>query len=361
MNRLLEVCLVALTLAASITPSAAARLAAGTQSSSFIGTWEGSVNGLSGINLKIQEADRSVTGNIVFYFQKPSDPNGPWHVAGESALPLLAPHFEGNTLTFEVEHHRCHGCSDLGPNVKFRMALAGANEARLWNLNDGTDSGPGLKLVRGPDASAGAAQALQKGISVQLAATDNALAMPDADHADASIVAVTADGRMYFGIDPVAPAALEEKIKTGLSSGGKQLYIKADARSPYANVMKIFEAAHTAGIAAPVLLTSQAESPAPGTVVPPKGLEVWVSPSRNSGSIVVQVLNSGHPSPTLKVNNQDIAPAALQSTLTKLLKNQSEKVVLVKVDGQVPFGDVVHVIDACRSTEAKVVLATPQL
>jgi hypothetical protein len=51
---------------------------------------------------------------------------------------------------FEVEHHKCHGCAELGPNAKFRMELVGPNEARLWNLlyeGAGKDPGPGMKLV----------------------------------------------------------------------------------------------------------------------------------------------------------------------------------------------------------------------
>jgi len=60
----------------------------------------------------------------------------------------------------------------------------------------------------------GDAQQLQKGISVQLAVTSNAAPMPDADSEEAWIVAVAADGRMYFGIDPVTPEGLADKMKS---------------------------------------------------------------------------------------------------------------------------------------------------
>jgi hypothetical protein len=176
------------------------------------------MNDLPGINLKIQEADRRISGAIVFYLQERGDPNGPWHVAAESAIPLLAPHVEGKTLTFEVQHHRCHGCSELGPNVKFRMALAGPNEARLWNLDEETDSGPGVKLIRRAEATARQARTMQKGISVELPVTSNAVAMPDADKEDALIVSVTDSGSVYFGVNPISPAALAEKVKGGLSN-----------------------------------------------------------------------------------------------------------------------------------------------
>ncbi len=119
--------------------------------SSFGGTWEGKMNDLPGIDLKIDEASGKVSGAIVFYYQERINENEPWHTAGESPVALLVPHVEGKTLTFEVQHYKCHGCTELGPNVKFRMELTGPNEARLWKLENqdtSKDLGPGLKLVR---------------------------------------------------------------------------------------------------------------------------------------------------------------------------------------------------------------------
>lgn len=72
-------------------------------------------------------------------------------MVGETPTRLLAPLVEGGTLTFEVQHHKCHGCAELGPNVTFRMELTGPNEARLWKLetqDPKKDLDPGLKLVR---------------------------------------------------------------------------------------------------------------------------------------------------------------------------------------------------------------------
>jgi hypothetical protein len=126
------------------------------EKSPFAGTWEGKMNDLPGIDLKIDEASGRVGGVIVFYYQERSNANEPWHVAGESPVPLLAPHVEGKTLTFEVQHHKCHGCAELGPNVKFRVELTGPNEARLWKLENkdaNKDLGPGLKLVRRPESA----------------------------------------------------------------------------------------------------------------------------------------------------------------------------------------------------------------
>jgi biopolymer transport protein ExbD len=204
------------------------------------------------------------------------------------------------------------------------------------------------------------AQALRKGVHVVLAVTRNAVAMPDADKEDAIVVAVTHNGSVYFGIDPITPAALAEKH--GLfSRAGEKLYIKADGRAPYADVMKVLDAVRKAGITAPNLLTGQYETPEPGKIAPPKGLEVLVGPASPSGaeSTVVQVLNSEQGWPVLKINNQDIPWATLESRLRQLSMNRSEKVVLVKADGLVRYERVVHVIDVCRSTGAKVLLVTP--
>jgi biopolymer transport protein ExbD len=80
-----------------------------------------------------------------------------------------------------------------------------------------------------------------------------------------------------------------------------------------------------------------------------------------SEATVVQVLNSGQRWPTLKLNNEPIPWATLQTTLRQRLRDRSEKVVQVKAEGGLPFADVVDVIDTCRSTGAKVVLVTPGL
>ncbi len=178
-------------------------------------------------------------------------------------------------------------------------------------------------------ATGRAAQALRKGISVQLPVTSNAVPMPDADQQDSLIVSVTDGGSVYFGLDPVSPAALAERLKGGLSNQTeKKIYIKADARTRYANVVKVLDAVRTAGVEASTLLTAQQESSEPGTVVLPKGLEVLVGPALSYGTvpIVVEVLNSGQRWPALKINNDPIPWAGLQSTLRQLFQNRSEKV-----------------------------------
>jgi biopolymer transport protein ExbD len=220
-----------------------------------------------------------------------------------------------------------------------------------------------LKVVHRITLAESGIQAMQKGISVELPVTSNARPIPAADNEDAWIVTVTADGRIYFGTDPVTPAGLEDAMKSRPRNREQKLYIKADARVPFANLEQVIEAGRVVAFEAPVLLTSQPEPSAFGTVVPPKGLEVLVGPALPAGTVatVVQLLNSEQQPPILKINNEQIPWPALQSTLTQLLQNRSEKLVLLRANGQLPFGRVVEVIDTCRATEAKVVLATQKL
>jgi biopolymer transport protein ExbD/biopolymer transport protein TolR len=201
------------------------------------------------------------------------------------------------------------------------------------------------------------AQTLQKGISVQLAATRNAVAMPDADREHAVIVAVTHNGDVYLGIDPITPAALAEKRSLAGRTEGK-LYVKADARTPYADVMKVLGAVRTAGVTAPKLLTGQQAAPQPSRPVPPYGLEVRVGPPLPSAreSTVVQMLKSEHGSPMLKINNREVSWEMLRSRLRQSPRQNS---FLVEADGVLPFSVVVRLIDVCRSTGADVFLGTP--
>src|ERR1700747_333475 len=91
-----------------------------------------------------------------------------------------------------------------------------------------------------PSASAQSAT-MQRGVSVQLAVTNNASPMPEADDENAWIVAVTACGAIYFGTDPAAPASLADAMKRRPRNRAQKLYVKADARAPFANVERVLE------------------------------------------------------------------------------------------------------------------------
>jgi biopolymer transport protein ExbD len=205
------------------------------------------------------------------------------------------------------------------------------------------------------------AQQLQQGVSVQLAVTSNAVPMPEADNTDAWIVAVTADGTLYFGIDPVSPSELAEKMKARPRRRDQKLYVKADARARFADVEKVLKAGCEVAFEAPVLLTAQLVPPTSGTVVPPSGLEVLVGPAPAGVATVVQLLNSGQQRPLLRVNGDEISWSALESTLRRHFQKGDEKLIRLKADERLPFGLVVQAINACRATGAQVVLDPPEL
>jgi biopolymer transport protein TolR len=208
-------------------------------------------------------------------------------------------------------------------------------------------------------ASSAAAQALRKGISVQMAVTHYGVAVPDADRENSLIVSVTSDGKVYVGVDPIRVTALAERLKGDLANQReKKVYIKADARAPYADVEQVLEAVRTAGVEAPILLTAQRERAEAGALVPPMGLEVLVNSPVSSGvgPVMVEVLKSGNGGPTLKIQNEAILLRTLNAKLKQLFQNGSEKVVLLSAKGALSFADVATVTDVCRSTGARVLL-----
>jgi biopolymer transport protein ExbD len=210
-----------------------------------------------------------------------------------------------------------------------------------------------------PSASAQSA-AMQWGVSVQLAVTNNATPMPEADDENAWIVTVTADGAIYFRTDPVTPASLADEMKRRPRNRPQKLYVKADVRAPFANVERALEAGREVWFEAAVLLTAQPGTPESGTVVPPNGLEVLIGPRLPTAAVatVVQLLNAEHQGPLLRVNGDEISWPALESTLRQHFQKGDAKLILLKADGRLPFGQVVQAIDTCRSTGAKVVLPT---
>ena len=116
---------------------------------------------------------------------------------------------------------------------------------------------------------------LRPGISVKLPVTQNSVAVPDADNLDAVVLAITRDGSVYVGLDRTDFASLPAKVNRSLSSREKVLYIKADARTSYENLIKVLDAVRKANVKDVTLLTQQDETRSAG-IVPPKGLELQV-------------------------------------------------------------------------------------
>jgi biopolymer transport protein ExbD len=127
-------------------------------------------------------------------------------------------------------------------------------------------------------AQSGVSVPLQRGVSVQLAVTSNAVAVPNADQPDALVVALTAEGSIYLRANPVPTPDLADRVRSILSTRkDKTLYIKADARVPYARLVEAIDAVQKSGVAGLTFLTAQQDAADQGSSpVSPKGLELRV-------------------------------------------------------------------------------------
>ena len=119
---------------------------------------------------------------------------------------------------------------------------------------------------------------LQKGVSVDLAKTNNPVQMPDAEKEDALLVAVTRDGKVFFVSDQIAPDQLTNKIKDKLANRtDKTVYVRADARAKFGTVAEVVDNVRAAGVDSLGLLTEQRKQGAPpappvtSTTPPPSG------------------------------------------------------------------------------------------
>jgi biopolymer transport protein ExbD/biopolymer transport protein TolR len=112
---------------------------------------------------------------------------------------------------------------------------------------------------------------LQKGVSVEMAKTNNPSAMPDADKEDALLIAIQKDGTIFFGTDKTTADQLGPKVKDKIASKtDKRVFIKADGRTPYKFVVEVVDNVRSAGVDTLGLLTEskkQGEAPPP----PPTG------------------------------------------------------------------------------------------
>jgi biopolymer transport protein TolR len=99
---------------------------------------------------------------------------------------------------------------------------------------------------------------LQKGQSVDLAKVNNPTSMQDADKEDALMVTVVRNGDVFFGNDKVAVDSLTNKLKDRLTNRtDRRVYVKADARTHFGNVVQVVDAVRAAGVDDLGLLTDQ--------------------------------------------------------------------------------------------------------
>jgi biopolymer transport protein ExbD len=222
----------------------------------------------------------------------------------------------------------------------------------------------GIALQSAVRQSVAQAHAMQRGISVEMAAANHARAWPQADDTDAWVVTIDSTGKLYFGIDPMSPQELEKRMIQHPRRRDQKVYIKADARAPYSDVGKALDAASEAELVEPVLLVKGPDRAArPGSLVPPQGFDVSVGSATSSGTVatVVELIFAGQQTPLVKINNDEIPRSALEETLNRRFQKGDDQVVLLKADARLPFAEVVQVIDSCRGAKARVYLAEPEL
>jgi biopolymer transport protein TolR len=89
------------------------------------------------------------------------------------------------------------------------------------------------------------------------------------------------------------------------------------------------------------------------TPLVPKGLDALVpqtprehnNPTPPERTIVVQVLKGPNNRPALKINQEDVTWDTVQGRLHDIFKTRAEKVMFVRADSDLPFDDIVQVID----------------
>ena len=125
----------------------------------------------------------------------------------------------------------------------------------------------GSILVLGAGALYSQEPPLKRGISVEMPVAGHATEVRAADEQNATVVAMTTDGRVFVGVEPAEPAALSK-----LSD--KTVYVKADARTPFQKVLEVLDALRGKSV---VLLSAPPGNAAKQEYVPPYGTTLTVS------------------------------------------------------------------------------------
>jgi biopolymer transport protein TolR len=99
---------------------------------------------------------------------------------------------------------------------------------------------------------------LRPGVPVEMAVANHPVEMPDADRADALIVSVLRDGKIFFGNENVTAKVLTQKVQESLTHrNDKTVYVRADARARYGWLVSAIDDVRSAGVDQLGLLTEQ--------------------------------------------------------------------------------------------------------
>jgi biopolymer transport protein ExbD/biopolymer transport protein TolR len=102
---------------------------------------------------------------------------------------------------------------------------------------------------------------LQKGVSVDLARVNNPRMMNAAEKEDATTLAITRDGTFYMNADKIALDKITTAVKDRVADKlDKTIYIKADARAKYGDVVSVVDAVRAAGVDSLGLLTEKVQT-----------------------------------------------------------------------------------------------------
>ena len=125
----------------------------------------------------------------------------------------------------------------------------------------------GLILIAGVGTLYSQKAALKQGISLEMPVAGHAVEMRAADEESATVVAITANGRVFVGIEATEPAALSRL-------GKRTIYVKADVRAPYQRLLAVFDALRGKSV---VLLSAPPENAPRQGYVPPYGTKLVIS------------------------------------------------------------------------------------
>jgi len=90
---------------------------------------------------------------------------------------------------------------------------------------------------------------IQYGVSVNLPRLNNLSTMPRADRDDSIVVALTRDGKVYLGSDPVDTHTLPGLICNRVAaSAERKVYLKIDRNVKYGRVSSVLAAVRATGI-----------------------------------------------------------------------------------------------------------------
>jgi biopolymer transport protein ExbD len=99
---------------------------------------------------------------------------------------------------------------------------------------------------------------LQKNMPVDMARTENAHEMQDADKDDAIVLAITRDGNIFLGHSQIRKEDITGQVKDRISNRlDKTVYVKSDARAKYGDVVAVVDEIRSAGVDQLGLLTEK--------------------------------------------------------------------------------------------------------